>query len=119
MTEYRDNSAVSDDEASLGDSVERLIGSAKEFADAEIALAKVRGGILAGAAKWIAIFGVSAFLIAFAMIVTLMIGAVLALAPLWGLGLAVLAVTGAAAVAILLCALGISSQIGRIKRIFG
>lgn len=103
------------DEPSLGESVERLIGSARELADAELTLAKARGGRLATATKWIAIWGVVAFITAFGMIVTLMIGAVLALAPLWGLGIAVLAVTGVALLAIILCLLAIKAQIGRIK----
>lgn len=118
MTEQMDRTESPDEGASISDSVERLIGSAKELAEAEVALAKLRGGIVAGGAKWIAILGVAAFIIAFGMIVTLMIGAVLALAPLWGLGLAVLAVTGAALLVILLCGMGISVQVGRIKGAF-
>lgn len=103
------------EEASLGDAFTRVGNAARVFAGAEVALLKKRGAIIGGAARWIAIFGVIAFIIAFGMIVTLMIGAVLALAPLWGLGLALLAVTGAALVAILLCALGIRGQVARIR----
>lgn len=103
------------DEASLGDTFNRLGQAARNFAEAELSLAKKRGAIIAGAARWIAILGVVAFIVAFGIIVTLMVGAVLALAPLWGLGLSLLAVTGAAIVAILLCALGIKGQVSRIR----
>jgi len=117
-TRHPDVAASREAEPSLGDSFERLVGSARELAEAEIALAKLRGGVVAGAAKWIGILAVAAFVIAFGMIVTLMVGAVMALAPLCGLGLAVLAVTGIALVVILLCALGIKGQVGRIMGAF-
>ncbi|CAN5275916.1 hypothetical protein BH10PSE13_BH10PSE13_01940 [soil metagenome] len=107
-----------EDDASLGDSFERLVGSAKELAEAEVALVKLRGSVVAGAAKWIGLLVAVAFVIAFGMIVTLMIGAVMALAPHWGLGLSVLAVTGIALVLILLCGLAIRGQVGRIKEAF-
>jgi uncharacterized protein YacL len=103
------------DEDSLTETLVRLSGAAKSFVDAERTLAKKRGAIIGGAAQWIAIFGVVAFIIAFGMIVTLMVGAILALAPLWGLGLSLLAVTGVAFLTIILCALGIKAQIGRIR----
>lgn len=103
-----------EDERPLGATIERLVGAGKVWAQAEVDLAKRRGALLAGAAKWIAILGLLAAITAFGMIVTLMIGAVLALAPLWGLGWAVLAVTGIALIVVLLCALGIKVQIGRI-----
>lgn len=104
-----------EDDPPLGASLDRLIGSARELAQAEIALAKTRGSIVAGAARWIALLIGAVVVIAFGMIITLMVGAVMALAPIWGLGLAVLAVTGVALVVIILCGLGIMAQIGRIK----
>jgi hypothetical protein len=101
-------------EESLGSSFTRLSHAAKGFVDAEVTLAKKRGIIIASAVAWIAAFGAIGFVIAFGMIVTLMIGAVMALAPLWGLGLSLLAVTGVALVAILLCGLVIKAQVARI-----
>lgn len=122
MTEHNTMNAQPDDspdgEPSIVHSVERLFGSAKELAEAEVALVKLRGGVIAGAAKWIGLLGAAAFVIAFGMIVTLMVGAVLALAPIWGLGMAVLAVTGVSLIVILLCGLGISAQVGKIKGSF-
>ena len=103
------------DEGSLGASFTRVAQAAKAFTEAELALLKKRGAIVGGATRSIAVLGVIAFIIAFGMIVTLMIGAVLALAPLWGLGYALLAITGAALLAIILCALGIMGQVSRIR----
>ncbi|HEX7857075.1 MAG TPA: phage holin family protein [Sphingobium sp.] len=103
------------DEASISETLHRLTGAAKQFAEAELALARKRGSIIAGAVRWIAILGAVAFIIAFGMIVTLMVGAILALAPYWGLGLSLLAVTGGALLAIILCALIIKGQVSRIK----
>lgn len=100
---------------SIGDTLAHVVSTAKDFAAAEIALAKQRGAIIASAGQYIAVLGIAAFIIAFGMIVTLMIGAVLALAPLWGLGLALLAVTGGALLVILLCGVGIKVQVSRIK----
>ncbi|HEX7819032.1 MAG TPA: hypothetical protein VF463_00290 [Sphingobium sp.] len=105
------------DDLSLGESVKRAVSAVRESIDAELSLVRLRAAIVGSAAKWIAILGVIAFITAFGMIVTLMIGAIMALAPLWGLGLALLAVTGAALLAILLCGWGISVQINRIKRV--
>ncbi len=107
-----------DDHPSLGDSINRVVGAAKETVDAELSLVRVRASHIGTSAKWIAIFAVVAIITAFGMIVTLMIGAVLALAPLWGLGLALLAVTGAALLVVILCGLGVSAQISRLKRVF-
>lgn len=102
-------------ETSLGDTVRRLGVAAQSFAAAEVALVKKRGTIIAGAAGWIAVWGALAFMLAFSMIVTLMVGAILALAPLWGLGLSLLFVTGVALLLLLLCVVGIKAQIGRIR----
>lgn len=106
---------VPNENFSLGETVQHLVRAARESANAELSLVRLRATIVGSAAKWIAILGVIAFITAFGMIVTLMIGAVLALTPLWGLGFALLAVTGAALFAILLCGWGISTQVGRIK----
>ncbi|MFT3966460.1 MAG: phage holin family protein [Sphingobium sp.] len=109
------NGETSSGEASLGDTVARLGQAARGFAEAELGLARKRAAIIGGAARWIAVLGGIAFIVAFGMIVTLMIGAVLALSPHWGLGLSLLAVTGTALLAIIFCAFGIKAQIARIK----
>ncbi|MET0239417.1 MAG: phage holin family protein [Sphingobium sp.] len=103
-----------EDHVSVGDSVSRLVSSGKEFVQAELALARTRTTLVAGAAQRIAILGVLAVIVAFGMIVTLMIGAVLALAPVIGLGFSLLAVTGAALVVLAICGLGIKGQVARI-----
>jgi uncharacterized membrane protein YqjE len=107
--------AAQGEAASLGDTIQRFVGASKEAVSAELSLVQVRASLIGSTAKWIAILAVIAVITAFGMIMTLMIGAVLALAPLWGLGLAVLMVTGAAFLAILLCAFGIRAQIIRLK----
>ncbi len=108
---------VPEEHMSLGETLHRVTGAVRETVDAELTLARVRLSLVGSAAKWIAILGIVAFITAFGMVVTLMIGAILALAPLWGLGLAILSVTGAALLAILLCGWGISAQFARIRRV--
>ncbi|MCE7797788.1 phage holin family protein [Sphingobium sufflavum] len=108
---------VRDDGPSLGETVQRLSHAARESVDAELSLVRLRAALLGTATKWIAVLAVIAVITAFAMIVTLMIGALLALSQLWGLGWALLAVTGVALLAILLCGLGIRAQVARVKGI--
>jgi hypothetical protein len=98
-------------DVSLSEAMRRLLHSGRELASAEIALGKLRIALLGHAAAWIAALAVLAVIIAFGMIVTLMVGAILALAPHWGLGLAVLAVTGVALLILLACGLGIWSKV--------
>lgn len=106
-----------DEHASIGDAVHRITNAAREAVDAELSLVRLRAAVFGSAAKWIAMFGVIAIITAFATIVTLMVGAVLALAPHWGLGFALLAVTGVALLAVILCGLVIKAQFARMRSI--
>lgn len=101
----------SDDNASMAETVERLFDAGKELAQAEIGWARARGLRVAGALRSIAILAAVALIVAFGIIVTLMLGAILALAPLIGIGLAILVVTGAGLVVIAICGLVIRSRI--------
>ena len=109
---------LTEDEDTLGQSVERLVDATKELGQAELAWAKALGAFLAKRTLVITVAAVVALIIAFGMIVTLMLGAMLALAPLIGLGLAVLAVTGAALLALLICGLVIKGSVSRIIGVF-
>ncbi|MET0362739.1 MAG: hypothetical protein ABW048_13415 [Sphingobium sp.] len=100
---------------SLGATIQHFGSAAREAVESHIALVGVRASLVGSAAKWIALFGILAFIIAFGLVVTMMIGAVLALAPLWGLGWSLLAVAVIALAAIAVCGLGIRAQMTRIK----
>jgi uncharacterized membrane protein YqjE len=100
---------------SLGATIQHFGSAAKEAVESHVALVGVRASLVGSAAKWIAVFGALAFVIVFGLIVTMMIGAVLALAPLWGLGWSLLAVGAVALIAIAACGLGIRAQMVRIK----
>jgi hypothetical protein len=98
----------------IGETMDRLIDTGREFVEAEIGWAKARGFYALAAARNIALLAAIALVIVFGMIVTLMLGTVMALTPVIGIGLALLAVTVAALVAILLCGLGIRVYVRRI-----
>lgn len=102
------------EEPHLVDRIEQLFEAGKEVADAEVAWVKARAGYIVSAATWIAGLGAAALILAFGLIVTLMVGSVLALAPHIGLGLAVLAVCVAGIVMIFLCVLAIKQFVRRI-----
>ena len=103
------------DHASLGESFSRVGRAAQQSFHAELTLVKARASIIGAAAQSIALFGVIALILLLALIVTLMIGAVMALAPHWGIGWALLAVTGVALLAIIFCGVAIMAQVKRIK----
>lgn len=102
------------EDSPLVDRIEQLFEAGKEVADAEVAWVKARASYIASAAAWIAGLGAAALILAFGLIVTLMVGSVLALAPHIGLGLAVLAVCLAGVVMIFLCVLAIKQFVRRI-----
>lgn len=98
----------------LIDTIEQLFEAGKELADAEVAWVKARAAYLGSALTWIAIFGVVALVLGFGLIVTLMVGSVLALAPHIGLGLALVAICLATGAVILFCVLAIKLFVRRI-----
>jgi hypothetical protein len=98
----------------ISDTFDHLIDAGRELAEAELAWAKARGAYIASAMAWIGGLGALAFALAFALIVTLMVGAVFALAPHIGPGLALLAVCAAAALIIMGCLLGVRRFARRI-----
>jgi hypothetical protein len=105
---------AADEDQPISDTFEHLIDAGRELAEAELAWAKARAAYVASAMAWIGGLGALAFALAFALIVTLMVGAVFALAPHIGPGLALLAVCAAAALIILACLLGMRRFAGRI-----
>lgn len=111
------SSAAADDDRPIGDTFEQLIDAGKELAEAEKAWIKARGAYIASALAWIGGLGALAFALAFATVVTLMVGAVFALAPHIGPGLALLAVCVVAALLILGCGLAIKGFVRRIASI--
>lgn len=102
------------DELPIRETIARLVAAGKDLVDAEVAWAKARTTFITAAARTALIYGAVAFFLAFALIVALLVGAVLALAPVIGIGLALLVVTIGALVLIGLCALVIRSQVRRI-----
>ncbi|HTH29678.1 MAG TPA: hypothetical protein VL918_14585 [Sphingobium sp.] len=105
------------DDRPIGDTFEHLVEASKELAEAELAWVKARAAYVTNAVAWIGGLGALAFALAFAMIVTLMVGAVFALAPHIGPGLALLVTCLAAGAIILACVLGMRRFVGRIARI--
>jgi hypothetical protein len=101
--------------ASVSDLFTRLIGDARVWVNAEIAVLKCRGTTLVGALKTAVIFLVAAALLALVALIALAIGAIMALATLVGPGWATLIV-----VAVLLVIAGVLGWLGagRIKRAF-
>lgn len=108
------SAAAVDDDRPIGDTFEHLIDASKELADAELAWVKARGAYIASALAWISGLGALALALAFATVVTVMVGAVFALAPHIGPGLALLAVCVVAGLVILGCALAIRLFVRRI-----
>jgi hypothetical protein len=105
---------AADEDLPISDTFEYLIDAGKELAEAELAWAKARGAYIASAVAWIGGLGALAFALAFALIVTLMVGAVFALTPHIGPGLALLAVCATAALIILGCLIGVRQFVRRI-----
>lgn len=102
------------DELPIRETIARLVAAGKDLVDAEMAWAKARATFITAAARTALIYGAVAFFLAFGLIVALLVGAVLALTPVIGVGLALLVVTIGALVLIGLCALVIRSQVRRI-----
>lgn len=102
-------------EESLKESLERLWSAGRDLALAELDWARARAAYLGAAVQRIAIFGAVAFILALALIITLFVGALLALAPLIGIGWAILVVAVTGLLFLAGCALGIQAQVRRIK----
>lgn len=102
-------------EPGVVDSIRHLAEAGKALAAAEVDRAKVKASYLLAAGQRIALLAVIALVVGIALVVTLLVGLMLCLEPLIGIGFALL-VTVAVAVAILgMLALGILTQIRRMK----
>lgn len=105
-----------EEEESLGQSFARLYADGRAYAQAEAERQKLRAGILAGGVRDAAILGVVAITLLFAAIVALLVGFVLALAPIVGALGATGIVFGSTLLIVILLLMLAKSRIGRMKR---
>lgn len=80
--------------ASVGTLVHQLVGDAREYASAEVQLAKAKALAQVARYKTAGIFFALAGVLALAALIALLVGLILTLAPLVGPGLATLIVIG-------------------------
>lgn len=66
---------------SIGESFSRLIGSGKEYAQAELTKQKLRASIVAASATYVAMLLVGALVIALAAVGALLVGLIITLSP--------------------------------------
>ncbi|MDP9057024.1 MAG: phage holin family protein [Pseudomonadota bacterium] len=98
-------SASGPDKPSIADEVRQLIAAARQFADAELAYQKTRAGLMAKAAAAIAGFGALALALLFFGLMAVVVGLLLALAPLLGPWGAMAVVVGGLLIATLIAGL--------------
>ncbi|AUW60335.1 hypothetical protein C1T17_14535 [Sphingobium sp. SCG-1] len=101
---------------SIGEAFSRLVGSGKEYAHAELNKQKLRAGIVAASATYIAILLVGALVIALAAVGALLVGLIITLSPALTPGGATAAVVVAALVIAGLLALLAKSRITQMTR---
>ncbi|ONF97187.1 phage holin family protein [Sphingomonas jeddahensis] len=95
------------EEAGIGQLVSQLATDAREAAQAEVALVKARAGFAVTRYKWAVVYFGAAAVLALAALIALLVGLIMALAPLIGPGWATLAVVaGVLAVATILGLMG-------------
>lgn len=102
-------------EPGVVDSIRHLAEAGKALAAAEADRAKTKARYVLAAGQRIAILGVIVFVMAIALVVTLLVGLMLCLEPLIGIGLALLVTVIVALVVLGLLAMGIMSQVKRIQ----
>ncbi|WHO40644.1 phage holin family protein [Sphingobium sp. AP49] len=102
------------DEESVRATFTRLYADGRAYAQAEVERQKLRAGIVGAGVRNAAILGVVALMLLFAAIVALLVGLVIALAPMIGALWAALAVFGSAVLIAILLLLLAKGQIGHM-----
>lgn len=109
-------SAQAEADDSVRAAFSRLYEDGRAYASAELEKQKTRAGIVAGAVRTVAICAVTALILVFAAIVTLLVGLVFALAPTVGPLLATVIVVGVALAMAIILLLVAKSAIGGMKK---
>lgn len=109
-------SAQAETDDSVRAAFSRLYEDGRAYASAELDKQKTRAGIVAGAVRTVAICAVTALILVFAAIVTLLVGLVFSLAPTVGPLLATLIVVGVALAMAITLLLIAKSAIGGMKK---
>jgi len=95
-------SASGPEKPSVADELRQLIAAARQFAEAELAYQKTRAGLMGKSAGAVAGFGALALALAFFVLMALVVGLLLALAPSLGPWGAMAVVVGGLLVATLI-----------------
>lgn len=115
-TEVPDDTFPEDPQESLGDSIGRLYADACDYAQAEVHRQKLRAGIAVAGIRDAAILGALAVMFLLAGIVALLVGCVMALAPLVGPFAAAGIVFGLTLLLVIILLLVAKGRIGRMSR---
>lgn len=106
----------SDTQESIGATFARLYADGRAYTQAEIDRQKLRAAIIGAGVRDATIFAAIAIMIAFAALIALLIGCVLALAPAWGpLGATAMVVGAALLVTVALLVMA-KARISRMKK---
>lgn len=105
--------------ASLSEDIAALLEDGRTYVEAEIQFQKSRAGFVADRAKAGAVYGLAALAVLHLALVALVVGCVLALAPLIGPLGATGAVVGVLALAAIILALAARKRVARLFAAFG
>lgn len=111
------DSLITGNDHSLPEELRHLVTEARELAQAEVAYHKSRASYAGGKAAWILALGLAAAVFLFFALMALVLGAILALAPLLTPLGATAAVTAALLVISLLCVFGLLTLFRRMKSV--
>jgi hypothetical protein len=101
---------------SIRDSIARLYADGRAYAEAEVERQKRRAGIAAAGVRDAALLGAAALMLSFGVVVAVLVGLILSLAPALGPLGATGAVLGGTLLAVLILLLLAKARIGRMKR---